>query len=323
MSTPPAPEGVEERPEPLVRPDGEQPAPAGGGLPRRAVLLAGLTGAVAVGAAAVYALTGDGSPKPDGTPPEIGQPTGGGRTGGGQTGGSAAPDGVFRPVFHGDGLVTNEYAFRSPQAQDAHDDPDWVVTSGSLFTRAGCGWTGPPDGQSPGPDSTPHTGSSVFRLVTRRRDFGDSTARTEIRLQPPGTTSRTPEQDWDGAHLWLRYHSPQELYALSFRRRDGVVAIKRKTPDPAGAGAAGEQGDYVTLAEGRHVFGYQEWHTVAGTTVNQKGGVRLVLTIDGKTVLDVVDSAPERISAPGGVGIRGDNTDLDFRNFTAGPAEGH
>ncbi|MEK8172153.1 hypothetical protein NKH77_31475 [Streptomyces sp. M19] len=71
------------------------------------------------------------------------------------------------------GLVTNEYASRRPGAADARTDPDWLVTSGSLFARWACGWTGVPDGDSPGPDSRRHTGSAVFRLVSRRRDFGD------------------------------------------------------------------------------------------------------------------------------------------------------
>ncbi|GAA2138245.1 hypothetical protein GCM10009760_19400 [Kitasatospora kazusensis] len=286
---------------------GHEPAP---GFPRRTLLIAGLAAAVAAGGIAAYLLTED---------------DGGGTPDGG-TGGSAGPTagGAFHPSFGPDGLVTNEYAFRSPKAENAHNSPDWVVTSGSLFARASCGWTGVPDGQSPGPDSSPHTGSSVFRLVTRRRDFADCTVRTDIRLQPPGTTTRTSSVDWDGAHLWMRYRSPEQLYALSFRRRDGVVAIKRKTPDPNGAGAPGEQGAYVTLAEGKSAFGYREWHTVTGTATDQADGtVRLMLAIDGKTVLDVVDKAPERITGPGGVGIRGDNTDLDFRNFTAGPPTDH
>ncbi|MER5639319.1 family 16 glycoside hydrolase [Kitasatospora sp. NPDC002227] len=226
----------------------------------------------------------------------------------------------FKAKFSGSGLVTNEYAFRSPNAKDAHDSPDWLVTSGSLFTRDGAGWTGVPDGQSPGASSSQHNGSAVFRLVTKRRDFGDCTVQVQVRLQPPTTTSRTPKQDWDGGHIWLRYHSPDQLYALSFRRRDGVVVIKRKTPDPQGIGAAGEQGDYVTVAEGKAAFPYNEWHTVSASAVNHKEGVRLVLAIDGRTVLDTIDKDPLRITGAGGVGLRVDNTDLDFRDFTAVPA---
>ncbi len=225
----------------------------------------------------------------------------------------------FQPALTGEGLLTNEYAFRNANAPDARTSPDWVVTSGSLFAHDGTGSTGAPDGDPPGADSAHHTGSAVFRLVTRRRDFADCTVTARVRLQAPLTTSRTPAQDWDGAHLWMRYHSPQELYALSFRRRDGHLEIKRKTPgtgdDPS------DQGDYQTLAEGHHAFPYDEWHTVSATARNTTDGkVHLLLAIDGTTVLESVDGDPRRITAPGGVGLRVDNTALEFRDYTVAPA---
>nr|WP_237419125.1 DUF1080 domain-containing protein [Kitasatospora sp. SID7827] len=231
----------------------------------------------------------------------------------------AGPDGAFRPALDGDGLLTNEYAFRNAQAPDARTSPDWVATSGSLFAHDGTGSTGTPDGDSPGPDSARHTGSAVFRLVTRRRDFTGCAVSARVRLQAPLTTARTPAQDWDGAHLWLRYRSPQELYALSFRRRDGHLEIKRKTPGGGGDGT--EQGDYQTLAEGRHAFPYDEWHTVTATVRDTaEGKVRLTLAIDGGTVLDAVDDDPRRITGPGGVGLRADNTALEFRDYAVTPA---
>ncbi|WP_441245139.1 family 16 glycoside hydrolase [Kitasatospora sp. McL0602] len=270
-------------------------------ISRRVLLLGGLAVLLGGGAIAAWELFGDHA---DGN------------------GDDGEDTDAFRAAFPRDGLVTNEYAFRNPDAKGAHNDPDWVVTSGSLFAHGGAGWTGLPDGQSPGVSSDQHNGSSVFRLVTRRRDFRDCTVKVEVRLQPPGTTSRTPKQDWDGGHIWLRYRAPDDLYAISFRRRDGVVVIKRKTPDPAGIGAAGEQGDYVTVAEGKAAFPYGEWHTVTASAVNHPDGVRLVLAIDGRTVLDTIDKDAKRISLPGGVGLRVDNTELDFRNFTADPAAG-
>ncbi|WP_282205572.1 hypothetical protein [Kitasatospora fiedleri] len=229
-----------------------------------------------------------------------------------------APAGTaFRPGLDGEGLLTNEYAFHNEQAPDARTSPDWVATSGSLFAHGGTGSTGEPDGDSPGPDSARHTGSAVFRLVTRRRDFADCRVTAEVCLQPPVTTARTPAQDWDGAHLWLRYHSPQELYALSFRRRDGHVEIKRKTPGPDGDDG---DGDYRTLAEGRHALGYGQWHTVSGTVRDTAGGkVHLALAVDGRTVLEAVDPDPGRLSGPGGAGLRADNTALEFRGFAVDP----
>ncbi|MEV6111450.1 hypothetical protein AB0L59_02780 [Streptomyces sp. NPDC052109] len=225
---------------------------------------------------------------------------------------AAAP---FAPVFSDGGLVTNEYAYRHPHAAGARRSKDWVVTSGSLFAAQGAGWTGAPDTGFTGPDSAEVTDSAVFRLVSRRRDFDAVTVTTRVRLRPPITTPRTPAQDWDGGHLWLRYHSPQELYALSFRRRDGAVVIKRKVP--AADASAVDGGDYATLAEARHAFPYDGWHQVTASAVNHPGGVRLELAIDGTTVLSADDRTPGGLLAPGGVGIRADNSELFFRGFQA------
>ncbi|WNM35030.1 hypothetical protein RKE30_33995 [Streptomyces sp. Li-HN-5-11] len=224
----------------------------------------------------------------------------------------------FTPVFTGTGLVTNEYAFQHPHTAGARLSADWVVTSGSLFALHGDGWTGTPDTGPTGPDSARTTDSAVFRLVSRRRDFGAVSVTTRVRLEPPVTTARTPAQDWDGGHLWLRYHSPQELYALSFRRRDGSVLIKRKVP--AHDAKAVDGGDYATLAEARHAFPYRSWHKVTASAVNHFGGVRLTLAIDDRPVLAVTDRTPGPLTRPGGVGIRADNTELLFRDFHAGPA---
>lgn len=156
----------------------------------------------------------------------------------------------------------------------------------------------------------------MFRLVTRRRDFADVEVRGAIRVERPVTTARTPLQDYDGGHVWLRYHSPQELYAVSFRRRDGVVVVKRKLP--AGDAAAANGGDYATLAEARHGVAYGTWHDIRARVRNQPhGAVQLVLQIDGTTVLSALDRSPGPLRRPGGVGLRGDNSELAFRAFTA------
>ncbi|MGW2426120.1 hypothetical protein ACWC0C_44135 [Streptomyces sp. NPDC001709] len=222
----------------------------------------------------------------------------------------------FRARFPADGLVTNEYAYRNPHDPLARTSPDWSVTSGSLFARDGDGWTGPPDVGDTGPDSTRHTDSAVFRLVTHRRDFGAVKVRTTVCPAPPATTERTPAQDWDGGHIWLRCHGPEELYALSFRRRDGLVVIKRKVT--AKDASAVDGGGYATVAERRHTFPYCTWHRVTAGAVNTPSGtVLLRLDIDGQTVLAAEDRTPGPLLTPGGVGLRADNTELLFRDFTA------
>lgn len=221
----------------------------------------------------------------------------------------------FRPRFGADGLVTNEWAFRNPHRPKAHESSDWVATSGSLFARGGLGWTGRPDTGETGPDSDTADDSAVFRLVSRRRDFGPVAVSFLVRLQPPITTARTPQKDWDGAHIWLRYHSPQESYALSFRRRDGAVVIKRKVPSHDASAVEG--GDYTTVAEGRHAISYGDWHRVEAHAVNTFSGVRLRLMINGKEVLHTVDDTPGPLTTPGGVGLRVDNSELWFGDFLA------
>ncbi|MDH6515078.1 hypothetical protein M2164_001558 [Streptomyces sp. SAI-208] len=222
----------------------------------------------------------------------------------------------FEPRFAKGGLVTNEFAYLHPRNRQARASRDWIATSGSLFAKDGAGWTGVPDVGDTGADSARHTDSAVFRLVSRRRDFGPVTVSVRSRLEPPVTTPKTPARDWDGGHIWLRYHSPDELYAISFRRRDGAVVIKRKIP---GWGPEDEDtGGYATLAEGRHAISYDTWHRVSASAVNlDSGSVRLRLDIDGKTVLTAEDRTPGPLRRPGGVGLRADNTELLFAGFHA------
>ncbi|WP_274563512.1 hypothetical protein [Streptomyces spiramyceticus] len=232
--------------------------------------------------------------------------------------GSPKPEAVFAPRFAKEGLVTNAFAFLHPSNPHSRLSRDWITTSGSLFAKNGAGWTGVPDADNTGPSSARHTDSAIFRLVTRRRDFGPITVSMWVRLEPPITTPRTPARDWDGGHIWLRYHSPQELYAISFRRRDGVVVIKRKIP---GFGPEDEDsGGYATLADGKYAMSYGTWHHVAASAVNlPSGSVSLRLDIDGKTVLTGKDRTPGPLRRPGGVGLRADNTELFFRDFRATP----
>ncbi|MFD6276258.1 hypothetical protein ACFWFI_11910 [Streptomyces sp. NPDC060209] len=291
--------------------------PPRGRAPSRRALL---TAAVATPAAGLAGVLGSNEPDPAAT----GRPADGKAPGGstsadpvpGPPAPAAEPEAPFRPVFPVEGLVTNEYACGRPDSEDGRLSHDWVVTSGSLFARFAFGWTGVPDGEAPGPDSGTHTGSSVFRLVTRRQDFGDTTVRCWVFLKPPGATQRTPARDWDGGHLWLRHHSAQELYALSFRRRDGRVVLKRKHPAPGRP--VDEEGVYTTLATAHHALDYGRWHQVAGTVSGCRDDrVRIALSLNGRTVLDAEDREPGRLATAGGVGLRGDNTEMAFFGFTA------
>ena len=98
------------------------------------------------------------------------------------------------------------------------------MTSGSLFRANGSAWSGVPDsGESPG-----ETGSAVFRMVSKDDGFADVDLGLNLRIDDLVDTARTPAQDYDGAHIWVRYQSDRQLYAVSVDRRDATMIIKKK-----------------------------------------------------------------------------------------------
>ncbi len=103
------------------------------------------------------------------------------------------------------------------------------------------GWTGPPDHESPSPDSSGATGSAVFRAFPRVQTDGDSIV--SLRLHAIGFVDESNRQDWDGVHVLTRVRSEAEFYSVSVLRRDGLIAITRKRP-----GGPSNGGTYVTLA---------------------------------------------------------------------------
>jgi hypothetical protein len=207
-----------------------------------------------------------------------------------------------------DGLVTNSWAHFNPDAADAVVDADWRVTGGSLFASRGRGWTGPVDGRAPDARSEERTGSASFRMRSRRADFGSVLLSASVRLEDFVVTGRTPRHTWDGAHLFLRYQSPQQLYVASVARQDGSLVIKKKCP-----GGPSHGGTYHTLGSkhGRPPP-MEQWIEVAADVRDVPEGVRLRAIVDGKVVVDAVDTgegcAP--IRSAGRVGLRGDNVEL-------------
>lgn len=222
----------------------------------------------------------------------------------------------FAPTFPATGLVTNEYAHWSSAKKDAVKSPDWDMTSGSLFAVDGCGYTGTIDGDSPDAKSAKKTGSAVFRLNTRRADFGDVRVDFDLNITRLTSTSRTKAVDWDGIHIWLRYQSEESLYYASVSRRDGKVLIKKKVPGgPSNGGTYYVLGSEVSGRPVRH----GEWSKVGASVQNNAdGSVTIVLFRDGQPVVTAVDKGTggPAITKLGAVGIRGDNAEFRFRNFT-------
>ena len=225
---------------------------------------------------------------------------------------------LFREEFdYPDGLITNEYSTWNPTHSDAQLSPIWEMTSGSLLAQSGTGWTGKPDGCSTSsPGSEPCTASDVFRLNTKRQDFGNVTVSLDLRNDYLTSSSRTPAQNWDGVHVWLHYQSQYNLYYASFNRRDGRIVIKKKCE-----GGSENGGTYYELAPGE-ISGYPipfgTWqHLQASIQDNADGSVTITMWRNGAKLLSATDNglgcAP--ITAPGGVGVRGDNDDFNIDNF--------
>ena len=215
------------------------------------------------------------------------------------------------------GLVTNEYAYWNPQDPTAVRSPDWELTSGSLFSTGSALWTGRPDTANPNATSSNGTDSAVFRLTTRRADFGDVAVDFTLHNNALTSTTSTPPVDWDGVHIFLHYQSEYELYYASVNRRDGHVVIKKKC-----AGGPSNGGSYYELGPGEvrgHAIPLGTDQRVGATVVdNADGSVTLTLRLGGVTVVTATDAgvgcAP--ITAPGKVGVRGDNDDFTVTGFT-------
>jgi hypothetical protein len=224
---------------------------------------------------------------------------------------------VFKPTLpRRSGLVTNSYAYRVRKKAKAARSADWEVTAGSLFSRNGNGYTGRPDDGLPGARSAVHTGSAVYRMNTKRKNFGNVAVSFELYASRVTSTGYTPPSSYDGVHIWLRHTSQYQLYAASVARRDGTLMIKKKCP-----GGPSNGGTYYTLGEvpGRPTV-FRRWIPVAASAQNNlDGSVTLVMSVAGRAVLSVVDDgigcAPIRAASP--IGIRGDNTEFQFRKVVA------
>jgi hypothetical protein len=223
---------------------------------------------------------------------------------------------VMESFTRPDGLITNEHAWWSPSDRAAVVSGTWRVTSGSLFADGNTGWTGVPDDRQPDAASSDDTGSAVFRLVTRRTNLGD--VQVSLRLRNLGlvSTASTPPAAWDGVHLFLRYQSQYHLYYASVNRRDATVLVKKKCP-----GGSENGGTYYLL--GNPVAGqpipFGAWQRLAASVrTNLDGSVTIEIRRGGLLLTQVRDrglGCPP-IRQPGAVGLRGDNDEFRFDDFT-------
>ncbi|GEM_PF-3090404 len=232
-----------------------------------------------------------------------------GATGGGKV--------IFHPAFATrSSVVTNEYAYWNANHRDKVASPDWEMTSGSLFSLDGGGYSGAVNTGGVDAQSVRRTNSAIFRLNTRRYDFGDVQVGLKADIRELSKTATTPAADYDGVHIWLRYQSQYQLYVASIARRDGRLTIKKKCP-----GGTSNDGTYYDLT--KEITGYpiqidRWWSVAASVRNNRDGSVTIVMFQDGTPVMSATDTgvgcAP--ITKPGAVGVRGDNVRFQFTDFT-------
>jgi hypothetical protein len=224
---------------------------------------------------------------------------------------------LFRPAFSPtSALVTNEYAYWNPTHTNAVRSADWEMTSGSLFSANGDGYSGTIDTGKPDVLSKLHTNSSVFRLGTRINTYANVSVGFALNIQRLASTAKTPAVAWDGVDIWLRYQSQYNLYYASIARRDGSIVIKKKCP-----GGPSNDGTYYELS--KEIQGYPvplgQWMNVSASVRTNPGGtVTIIAYRNGVPVISGTDTGVgcPAITRQGSVGIRGDNAQFKFNTFT-------
>ena len=221
------------------------------------------------------------------------------------------------PFGYSAGLITNEYAYWNAGDPSSRANSNWDMTSGSLFEQNGAAWSGVPDDTEPDAASSNGTDSAVFRLNTKRFDFGDVQVNFRLFQNGLSSTASTPAVAWDGIHIFLRYQSEYNLYYASVNRRDGAVVIKKKCP-----GGPSNGGTYYELGPGEvggHPIPFGSWQNVGAQVQNNAdGSVTIRLLREGQEVIQATDTGVgcAVIRSAGATGIRGDNDNFLFDDFT-------
>lgn len=224
-----------------------------------------------------------------------------------------APAGVlFSDRFAGpDGAITSAAAYWNPNDSTLPRDRNWEGESGTMYRRS---------------ETAAPTAAGGSRFWTTRSDFDN--VRVEMDLLNNGFSTgsaSSPAVGWDGVKLWLRRqvvngtssaNVKPGLYTAEVSRRQGNVVIQKK---------CGGQDAYAILANtswsgSPNPAKVGEWERVGGTIrTNGDGSVTVQVIRDGAVVLTGEDrgagGCPPIIS-PGKVGVRSDNTDFRFDNFT-------
>jgi hypothetical protein len=158
-------------------------------------------------------------------------------------------------------------------------------------------------------------------MVSIDRDFSDVDINLDLRIDDLVETDRTPAQDYDGAHIWVRYQSDKQLYAVSVDRRDGTMIIKKKC-----AGGDTNGGTYYPLDSSVSdvPIPFGQWqHVTVSARDREDGTVAINASRDGMAIeaIDTGVGCPP-LRGPGGVGVRGDNAEFRMASIDVAPSKG-
>lgn len=244
--------------------------------------------------------------------------------GGSPTGspGGQKPDILFFDPLNGsDRIVTNEFAYWSPDSSCPYKSSTWEMTSGTLLVKNNAGYSGIPTVESSAVcDSGQRTDSAVFRLITKNNSFKDITVSMDYEVLGHGGGGANSSA-YDGLHIWTGYQNEYSLYVATIFRWDGNLVIKKKVPAAtANCAVSANDGCYYNLSPEtafRNLETTGTWHHAAISYFNDSSNtVNISLSIDGQLVYKVKDTdthGPAYHS--GAVGVRGDNTEFYFKNF--------
>jgi hypothetical protein len=223
---------------------------------------------------------------------------------------------LFEAEFDGSNrLLTNEFAFRHPGSPEAVVSPQWFVTSGSLFVRAGAATNGSLDDRETNPRSTTGTNSAVFRAYTKHRFQPSYRVTFEVRVEPPRQVPGLQPAPWDGLHLMVDADSPEAAYYVSLYRRNGQAVIKKKTPGGTVAG-----GSYSPLSRYVPCRIHPGRWTEVRVDVRSAGSRAVTIDLyENGTLLTTATDQPSFSGSPpfseGRIGIRADKTRFAIKEF--------
>ena len=226
---------------------------------------------------------------------------------------------LFDGFTGADTVLTNHYAFWSPDDSTAFRTPNWEMESGCSFRRDNTLWSGVPTSNIPNKDCSNGSGSETFRLWSKRTDFRNVSMSMSLRNNGYAVGSQG-ERTWDGVKIWLRRQGASGshgLYTVEVNRRQGNIMIQKKCAN---------SDTYHILEQARPegaAASIGQWENVGGSVTNQPdGSVKLTMVRHGKTVMEASDTgvgcAP--ITTAGRVGFRGDSTNFNVDDVTVVPA---